>query len=129
GEAASADVAIEERVRLVLAHRLEGKAEVLAADVTALEALDDARQARGLAPTGLTDDVRYLAAGLAFSRDAQREALRAVLDAHPDPIVRKCAEHRFEVDDAARADQLLADDRHNRPPRRLNHFVRPLGLF
>ena len=129
GEAASADAAIEERVRLVLAHRLEGKAEILSADVRALAALDEERAAKGLAPTGLTDDVRYLAAGLAFSRDAQREALRAVLDAHPDPVVRKCAEHRLEADDAARADQLLADDRHNRRAGVVNDFVRPLGVF
>src|SRR5207244_12244695 len=111
GEAASADAVIEERVRLVLAHRLEGSFEVLAADVTALAALDEEREAKGLPPTGLTDDVRYLAAGLAFTRDAQREALRAVLDAHPDAVVRKCAERRLEADEAARADQLLADDR------------------
>ena len=129
GEAASADAAIEERVRLVLGHRLEGKFEVLDADVASFAALDDERRARGLSPTGLTDDVRYLAAGLAFTRDAQRDALRAVLDAHPDPIVRKCAEHRLEVDDAARADQLLADDRHNRRAGVVNDFVRPLGIF
>ena len=129
GEAASADAAIEERVRLVLGHRLEGKFEVLDADVASFAALDDERRARGLSPTGLTDDVRYLAAGLAFTRDARRDALRAVLDAHPDPIVRKCAEHQLEVDDAARADQLLADDRHNRRAGVVNDFVRPLGIF
>src|SRR5207249_10502636 len=74
GEAASADAAIEERVRLVLAHRLEGSVDVLAADVTALAALDEEREAKGLPPTGLTDDVRYVVAGLAATRDAQREA-------------------------------------------------------
>ena len=45
GEAVSADAAIEERVRLVLAHRLEGSFDVLAADVTALAALDEEREA------------------------------------------------------------------------------------
>src|SRR5437867_311366 len=129
GEAVSADAAIEERVRLVLAHRLEGSFDVLAADVTALAALDEEREAKGLPPTGLTDDVRYVAAGLAATRDAQREALRALLDAHPDPVVRKCAERRLEADEAARADQLLADDRHNRRAGVVNDFVRPLGVF
>ncbi|TMA34939.1 MAG: hypothetical protein E6J79_15855 [Deltaproteobacteria bacterium] len=129
GEAASADAAIEERVRMVLAHRLEGKADVLSADVTAFGALDEEREAKGLPPTGLTDDVRYIAAGLAASRDAQRDALHAVLDAHPDAVVRKCAEHRLEADDAAHADQLLADDRHNRRAGVVNDFVRPLGVF
>ena len=128
-EATKADGAIEERVRLVLAHRLEGKAEVLAADVDALESLDAERDANGLPRTGLTDDVRYLAAGLEPTRDAQRKALRLVLARRPDPIVRKCAETRLASDDAAAADQLLVDDRHNRRAGVVNDFVRPLGIF
>src|SRR5439155_1668293 len=83
-EAAAGDPAIEERVRLIAAHRLEGSA-VLAADVADLEARDQARRDAGLAPTGLADDARYLAAGLETTRDAQRGALQAVLRAHPDP--------------------------------------------
>jgi hypothetical protein len=129
GEAAGADAAIEERVRLVLVHRLAGDAVALAADVADLEARDDAQRDAGLAPTGLTDDVRYLAAGLAPTRDAQREALETVLRKHPDPVVRKLAEHQLEGDDAARADRLLADDRHNRRAAVLNDAVRPLGVF
>src|SRR5207244_1248934 len=79
-----------------------------------LEARDEARRDAGLPPTGLADDARYLAAGLVPTRDAQREALHAVLEAHPDPLVRRLAEHELEVDEAATADRLLADDRHNR---------------
>src|SRR5439155_6028134 len=102
-EAAAADPAIEERVRLIAAHRLEGSDELLAADVADLEARDEARRDAGLPPTGLTDDARYLAAALAATRDAQREALQAVLKAHPDPLVRRLAEHELEVDEAATA--------------------------
>src|SRR5207244_565465 len=80
-------------VRLIAAHRLEGSDEILAADVADLEARDEARRDAGLPPTGLTDDARYLAAALAATRDAQREALQAVLKAHPDPLVRRLAEH------------------------------------
>src|SRR5205814_1162299 len=128
-EAAAADPAIEERVRLIAAHRLEGSDELLAADVADLEARDEARRDAGLPPTGLTDDARYLAAALAATRDAQREALQAVLKAHPDPLVRRLAEHELEVDEAATADRLLADDRHNRRAAVLNDAVRPLGIF
>src|SRR5207248_8534545 len=128
-EAAAADPAIEERVRLIAAHRLEGSDEFLAADVADLEARDEARRDAGLPPTGLTDDARYLAAALAATRDAQREALQAVLKAHPDPLVRRLAEHELEVDEAATADRLLADDRHNRRAAVLNDAVRPLGIL
>jgi tetratricopeptide (TPR) repeat protein len=129
GEAALADAAIEERVRLVLVHRLEGDAVGLAADVAELAARDAARRDDGLPATGLTDDVRYLAAGLATTRDAQRAALHEVLDEHPDPLVKRLAEHRLEADDADTAERLLADDRHNRRAAVLNDAVRPLGIF
>ncbi|HUE30134.1 MAG TPA: hypothetical protein VMR79_04630, partial [Verrucomicrobiae bacterium] len=128
-EAAAADPAIEERVRLIAVHRLEASDELLAADVADLEARDGARREAGLPPTGLADDARYLAAAVAPTRDAQREALEAVLKAHPDPLVRRLAEHELEVDEAATADRLLADDRHNRRAAVLNDAVRPLGIF
>ena len=128
-EAAAADPAIEERVRLIAVHRLEASDELLAADVADLEARDGARREAGLPPTGLADDARYLAAAVAPTRDAQREALEAVLKAHPDPLVRRLAEHELQVDDAAAADRLLADDRHNRRAAVLNDAVRPLGIF
>src|SRR5207253_10652002 len=45
------------------------------------------------------------------------------------PLVRRLAEHELEVDEAATADRLLADDRHNRRAAVLNDAVRPLGIF
>jgi hypothetical protein len=128
-DSAQLQAEIEDRVRQVLVHRLDGDATALAADVAALETRDDARRASGLPRSGLTDDVRYLAAGLAESRDAQRDALHHVLDEHPDPVIRKLAEHSLEADDAAAADRLLSDDRHNRRAAVVNDFVRPLGIF
>ncbi|HYR97117.1 MAG TPA: hypothetical protein VEM57_10295 [Candidatus Binatus sp.] len=128
-EAVDADAAIEERVRLVLVHRLSADAGALAADVADLNARDDQRQDAGLPRTGLTDDVRYLAAGLATTRGARREALHDLLKARPDPMVRRLAETRLETDDAETADRLLADDRHNRRAAVLNDAVRPLGIF
>jgi hypothetical protein len=129
GAAAEVEQAIEERLRVVLAHRLEGSGALLEDDIAGLELQDEARREAGLAPTGLTDNVRYLAAGEAETRDAQRAALERLLDADPDPIVRRLAEHRLSADDAATAEQLLADDRHNRRAAVLNDAVRPLGLF
>jgi len=79
-EAVDADAAIEERVRLVLVHRLSADAGALAADVADLNARDDQRQDAGLPRTGLTDDVRYLAAGLAITRDARRESALSARD-------------------------------------------------
>lgn len=129
GEAAAAETAIEEQTRLVLAHGLEQQAGLVAADIAAVERLDEARRAAGRAPCGLADDLRYLAAGLLAARDAQRAALEQLLEADPDPLVRKLAEHRLEADDGAQAAQLLADDRHNRRASVLNDAIRPLGVF
>lgn len=120
---------LEAQVHRLLVDALEDAPQRLAADVAELEHDDRRRQAAGLAPSGLTDDARYLAATLAFTRDAQREALQALLDARPDPVVRRLAEHRLETDDAAAAERLLADDRHNRRAAVLNDAVRPLGIF
>src|SRR5207237_9547570 len=106
-DVSAADPAIAERIRLVLVHRLDADATALAADVADLAGRDDARRDHGLPPTGLTDDVRYIAAGVVSSRDAQRDALHDVIHAHPDTLVRRMTEHRLEADDAARADQLL----------------------
>jgi len=128
-EAVEADAAIEERVRAVLVHRLAGDSAALAADVDDLAERDRVRHDAGLPPTGLTDDVRYLAAGLAVTRDTRRDALADVLAHHPDPVVRRLAEHERDADDAAAADRLLADDRHNRRAAVLNDAVRPLGIF
>src|SRR2546430_7585498 len=112
--AAAADRGIEERARRIAAHRREGNGELLAPDVADLEARDEARRDAGLPPTGLADDARYLAAGLVPTRDAQREALHAVLAAHPGPPVRRLPDHELDVDEAATAVRLLAGDRPNR---------------
>lgn len=119
----------EERIRLLVAHRVAGDRDALAADVAVLAAEDEARRDTDLPPTGLTDDARYLAAALAPGRDARRDALNDLLDAHPDPLVRRLAEYRLETaDDGAAADQLLTDDRHNRRAAVVNDAIRPFGL-
>jgi hypothetical protein len=128
-EAAEAQAAIETSIRRVVAHGFAGDAGGLGAEIAGLVALDTARRQAGAPPTGLTDDVRYLAAALAPTRDARREALEELLEQRPDPLVRKLAEHRLAADDAATADRLLADDRHNRRAAVLNDAVRPLGIF
>ncbi len=126
---AAAVATVEDRLRLLLVHRLADDADALAADVADLVALDHRRAEAGRPPTGLADDARYLAAGEAPSRDARRQALEALLDAHPDPLIRHLAEHRLEGDDGAAADRLLTDDRHNRRAMVVNDAVRPLGIF
>jgi len=129
GEAGHSDETAEAMVRRVLVHRVEDDPDALDADIADIERLDHERAAAGLAPSGLADDARYLAAGLVRTRDLQREALHDVLHAHPDPMIRRLTEHRLEADDAATADQLLADDRHNRRAAVINDAVRPFGVF
>jgi hypothetical protein len=128
-ELTASDAALEARLHAVLVAALAGHAQALDDAVGRLAADDAARRREGLPATGLVDDARYLAAALAGSRDAERRALRAVLDEDPDAVVRRLAEHRLESDDAAAATQLLADDRHNRRAGLLNDAVRPLGIF
>ena len=131
GEASRVETAVEDRVHSLLVHALSSNDTVLlSADVTALDDLDHARDDASLSRTGLADDARYLAAGVPLTRDARRAALADVLDAKPDPVVRRLAEHaRDQADEATHADRLLADDRHNRRATLLNDAVRPLGVF
>jgi len=118
-----------------LVHRAATAA--LRADVGALDdvakemgELDEARRDRSLARTGLGDDVRLLAAALRPTRDARLDALHALLDDDPDPVVERVATHAAEhEDDAAAADGLLGDDRHNRRATVVNEAIRPLGIF
>jgi len=128
-DAMADDAAIEEPVRSLLVQALLGDASATEAQVFALEDLDAARARAGLVRTGLSDDARYLAASLWLTRDGRRQALRHVLDGHPDSVVRRLAEHAVEADDASTADRLLADDRHNRRASLVNGAVRPLGIF
>jgi len=128
-DAVANDAAVEEQVHALLVEALLGDASATEAQVLALEDLDARREREGLVRTGLSDDARYLAAGLWLTRDGRRRALEHVLDGHPDPIVRRLAEHRMEADDATTAEKLLADDAHNRRASLLNGAVRPLGIF
>jgi hypothetical protein len=132
-EATGADAAVaagmEDRVRLLVVHARDQDTDALAADVASLAALDQARTQAGSAPTGLTDDARYLAAGAARSRDARQAALEALLDARPDALIRRLAEDQLAADDGTTADRLLANDRHNRRATVVNDAVRPLGVF
>src|SRR5262249_42700315 len=127
GEAARADAALEERVHAALTRALDGDPRGAVRD---MEALDRYRDALGQPPAGLTDDFRLLAAGLEPIRDVRRLALEDLLDAHPDPVVERLARHALDADDdAAAADRLLEDDRHNRRATVVNDAVRPLGVF
>ncbi len=127
GEAARADAALEERVHAALTRALDGDQRGAVRD---MEALDRDRDALGQPPAGLTDDFRLLAAGLEPTRDARRLALEDTLDAHPDAVVERLARHALDSeDDGGAADQLLADDRHNRRANVVNEAIRPLGVF
>ena len=100
-------------------------------DATAeLQRVDESRETRSLAATGLTDDARLLWAACRPTRDARLDALHALLDDDPDPVVERVARHAVErEDDAAAADRLLVDDRHNRRATVVNDAIRPLGVF
>ncbi len=128
-DAARDDAEVQERVHALLVSALARDHGGAAAAVDALVALDAARRDAGRPPTGLVAGARYLAAALAPTRDTRRAALEDVLAAHPDPLVRRLAEHQLAADDAAAADRLLDDDRHNRRAALLNDAVRPLGLL
>jgi hypothetical protein len=126
GESARADTALEVRVHAALVRALDGDPRGATRD---LEALDRERAAQGLRPSGLTDDMRLLAAGVEERRDVRRVALQELLDTDPDPVVERLARHALEEDDAAAADRLLTDDRHNRRANLVNEAIRPLGVF
>jgi tetratricopeptide (TPR) repeat protein len=126
GEATRADDALEARVHAALALALDGD---LRAAVRDMQALDREREAQGQRPTGLTDDVQLLTAGLESTRESRRLALEDLLDTHPDPVVERIARHALDDDDAAAASKLLSDDRHNRRANLINEAVRPLGVF
>lgn len=126
GEAARADSTLETRVHTALVRALDGDPRGATRD---LEGLDRERTAHGQRPSGLTDDMRLLTAGLEPRRDVRRAALRDLLDHDPDPVVERIARHALEEDDAAAAGKLLADDRHNRRANLVNDAVRPLGVF
>lgn len=127
GEAARADTALEVRVHAAVVRALDGDPRGAVRD---LEALDRERDLQGQRPSGLTDDLRLLAAGVEPRRDVRRVALQEVLDTNPDPVVERVARHALEeADDAGAADRLLTDDRHNRRANLVNEAIRPLGVF
>jgi tetratricopeptide (TPR) repeat protein len=127
GEATRADDALEARVHAALALALDGDPRAAVRD---MQALDREREAQGQRPTGLTDDVQLLTAGLEPTRESRRLALEDLLDTHPDPVVERIARHVLDDDDdAAAASKLLSDDRHNRRANLINDAVRPLGVF
>ncbi len=126
GDAALADAALQRHVHGALVRALDGDA---AGAVAAIDALDHDRAARGQRPSGLSDDMRLLAAGLETDRDRRRVALERLLDDEPDDVVKRIVRHALETDDAAAADRLLADDRHNRRANLVNDAIRPLGVF
>ncbi|MGH7893321.1 MAG: hypothetical protein ACREQL_01565, partial [Candidatus Binatia bacterium] len=110
-DSAEVDPGAVDLARRAAVYALRGEPTALADLVRESEALDEMRCARDLAPTGLTDDVRLLGAGLRPTRDARRDALEEVIDARPDDVVERFARHALEHDDdAGAADQLLADD-------------------
>jgi hypothetical protein len=129
------DAAREDSTARELVHRtavaaLRGDLSALDDAVTDVARLDAARAADHLAPSGLADDVRLLAAALRPTRDARLDALHALIDDDPDPVVERLAKHAAEQeDDAAAADGLLVDDRHNRRATVVNDAIRPLGVF
>ncbi|HKA28958.1 MAG TPA: hypothetical protein VKH82_06265 [Candidatus Binatia bacterium] len=126
GEASRADSALEERIHSALTLALDGDPHAAVRD---MQAIDREREAQGQRPTGLTDDVQLLAAGLEPTRESRRLALEDVLDTHPDPVVERVARLALDDDDAAAASRLLSDDRHNRRANLINDAVRPLGVF
>jgi hypothetical protein len=129
GEIAREEAAVEAQVRFLVSYRLNRDRKALAAAVADLETRDRLRGRAGRPATGLVDNARYLAASLEVTRDGRRVALRALRAARLDPTLRRIVEHRLAADDAAAADRLLADDRHNRRAHLVNDALRPLGVF
>ena len=129
-DATRADPTIEAIVHRAAAAALVGDVGTLDDTAAEMGREDEARDDRRLAPTGLTDDVRLLAAAHRPTRDARLDSLHALLDDDPDPVVERVARHAVEhEDDAAAADRLLVDDRHNRRVTVINDAIRPLGIF
>ncbi len=126
---AAQDAALEPVVQALLTNALREDPDAVEIDLTTLRAFDDGRRASGKAPSGLTDDARYLAAGLQPTRDTRRAALQALLDDDPDKRITRIATHLLESDEGAQGERLLSDDRHNRRAQLVNDAIRPLGVF
>jgi len=128
-DARERDDAAETMVHDVLAARLAGDRDGVERGVAAFQQLDDARDARDQAPTGLTDQVRFLAASVYVTPEARRQAIERLLEDDPDEALEPQLEHCLESDDRIAAERLLTDDRHNRRAHLVNEAVRPLGVF
>jgi hypothetical protein len=123
------DDAAERLVHEVLVARLRGDAAGVERGVSAFRGLDVQRDSHGLAATGLTDQVRFLAASVHVTPEARRQALEDLLEDEPDAELETQLEHCLEDDDEIAAEHLLTDDRHNRRAHLVNEAVRPLGVF
>lgn len=128
-EASSHDARIHEAVHRALAARLAGDVAGTRSAVAAVEAWDLQRQDAGQRPTGLADQLHFLAGSAATTRDLRRNNLNAVLDANPDPVLEKVVRHQLESEDGAAAGRLLDDDRHDRRANLVNDAIRPLGAL
>jgi hypothetical protein len=129
-DAAREDATVGDLVHRTAVAALVGDVGALDDAAADVARLDDALEDQHLAPSGLADDVRLLAAVLRPTRDARLDALHALLDDDPDIVVERLAHHAAEQeDDAAAADRLLVDDRHNRRATVVNDAIRPLGIF
>src|SRR6185436_595569 len=123
-DATRSDPAIEEIVHRAAAAALVGDVGTLDDTAAEMARADAARKDRSLARTGLTDDLRLFSAAHRPTRDARLSALDDLLDDDPDPIVERVAKNAIESqDDAAAADRLLSNDRHNRRATILNDAV------
>lgn len=123
------DAAAETLVREVLVARLRGDAAGVERGVMNFRQLDVMRDSQGLAPTGLTDQVRFLAASVYVTPEARRQAIDELLEDEPDEALEAQLDHCLESDDEIAAERLLTDDRHNRRAHLVNEAVRPLGVF
>lgn len=128
-DAREQDGAAEMQVHDVLVARLRGDEAGVQRGVDAFRALDLMRESQDLAPTGLTDQMRFLAASTHATPDGRRRALEALIDDEPDKELEAQLDHCLAQDDAIAAERLLTDDRHNRRANLVNEAVRPLGVF
>lgn len=126
-EASSQDARIGDAVHRALTARLAGDVAGTQSAAAAIDTWDIQRQDAGQRPTGLADQMQFLAGSLATTRDLRRANLEAVLDAKPDPVLETIARHQLESEDGAAAGRLLDDDRHDRRANLVNDAIRPLG--
>jgi hypothetical protein len=119
--------AAAEHTRAALVARFLGDPRGMESAREAIAQLDRERERDHQEETGLTDQLRYLQASAALSREAYLAELRRSLRSDPDPFLAGRIRWAMASDEVGTAQRLLGAARRNRIAKLVNDAARPLG--